>query len=55
VFISQTKFEFPEMKNAKITDACATESASTCIIKRRKLMVKNMGECKQVESTLLDI
>lgn len=43
------------MKNAKIIGACATESASTYIIRRCKLMIEDMGECKQAESTLSDI
>lgn len=44
---SQTKFEFPKMKNAKIVGDSATESASTCTVRRCKTVIRDMSECKK--------
>lgn len=55
VFTFQKKIEFQKMKEAKIACVCAAESVSTSIIRRFKLMEKDIVELKPAESTLSDI
>lgn len=43
------------MKEANVTCVCVAESVSTSIIRRFKLMIKDIVKLKPAESTLSDI